>query len=320
VHVNCGATSVVWQQDVSATIQARVEPEERRAFAHLLEQALAPLMPLVINFGISANDLSAVVRAIYLREIEARLRGERGHQISDARIALATGLSRNEVARVRSGRDGVGAVNRETVDQLGRIAGVLSVWHTNPKFAGAYGLPLDLDVEPVSANPQRSFAHLIETACADLPQTVTLDELIGSGVAEVVGDGSLVRCRARAAISNSNKASGKAGTIAEYGRLLANAAGTAARNIVGGDEFTGFFDRLLVSDAPMSESSRLRFSRHAQSSTDAFLTELDRWLSTNVGGPSEGSDRRYGIGVFFFEDSHDQGAASAQAGAFQRNS
>jgi hypothetical protein len=304
---------------VNATTHARVDAEERRAFAHLLEQALAPLMPRVINFGISANDLSAVVRAVYVREIEARLRGDRGHQISDARIALTTGLSRNEVERVRSGRDGVGAANRETVDQMGRIAGVLSVWHTNPKFAGAYGLPLDLDVEPVSANPQRSFAHLIETACADLPQTVTLDELIGSGVAEVVGNGSLVRCRARAAISNSNKASGKVGTIAEYGRLLANAAGTAVRNIAGEGELDGFFDRLLVSDAPMSESSRLRFSKHAMTSADAFLTELDRWLSTNVAGPSEGSDRRYGIGLFFFEDSHDQGAASTQADAFQQN-
>ena len=304
---------------MSATSQVRVEPEERRALAHLLEQALAPLMPLVINFGMSANDLSAVVRAVYLREIEARLRGDRGHQISDARIALATGLSRNEVARVRSGRDGVGAANREAVDQMGRIAVVLSVWHTNPKFAGAYGLPLDLDVEPVSANPQRSFAHLIETACADLPQTVTLDELIGSGVAEVVGDGSLVRCRARAAISNSNKATGKVGVIAEYGRLLANAAGTAARSIAGDGELNGFFDRLLVSDVPMSDSSRMRFSKHAMSSADAFLTELDRWLSTNVGEPSGGLDRRYGIGVFFFEESHDQGAASAQAGAFQQN-
>lgn len=304
---------------MSATSQARVEPEEQRAFAHLLEQALAPLMPLAINFGMSANDLSVVVRAVYLREIEVRLRGDRGHPISDARIALATGLTRNEVARVRTGRDGVGAANREAADQMGRIAVVLSIWHTNPKFAGAYGLPLDLDIEPVSANPQRSFAHLIETACADLPQMVTLDELIGSGVAEVVGDGSLVRCRARAAITNSNKAAGKLGIIAEYGRLLANAAGTAARNISGDGELNGFFDRLLVSDAPMSESSRMRFSKHAKSSADAFLTELDRWLTTNVGEPSEGSDRRYGIGLFFFEDSNDQGTASAQAGAFQQS-
>jgi hypothetical protein len=276
-------------------------------------------MPLAINFGMSANDLSVVVRAVYLREIEVRLRGDRGHPISDARIALATGLTRNEVARVRTGRDGVGAANREAADQMGRIAVVLSIWHTNPKFAGAYGLPLDLDIEPVSANPQRSFAHLIETACADLPQMVTLDELIGSGVAEVVGDGSLVRCRARAAITNSNKAAGKLGIIAEYGRLLANAAGTAARNISGDGELNGFFDRLLVSDAPMSESSRMRFSKHAKSSADAFLTELDRWLTTNVGEPSEGSDRRYGIGLFFFEDSNDQGTASAQAGAFQQS-
>jgi hypothetical protein len=298
---------------MSALSQATVEPQERRAFEHLLERALAPLIPIAINYRMSANDLSTVVRGVYLHEIEARLEQDRGHPVSDARLALVTGLSRNEVMRVRTGTDGKTAASREVAAQLSRIAAVLSTWHSNPKFAGAYGLPLDLDLEPVAQNPQRSFAHLIETACVDMPRTVTLDELVANGVAEVVG-GNLVRCRAKAAVSNNNPATGKVGALAQYGRLLGSAAGTVARTILSDDEGKGFFDRLLVSDMPLSANASQRFSKHAMTSADAFLTELDRWISSNSGEPPGDTGRRYGIGLFFFEERRDHDAGVAASG------
>ena len=297
---------------MSAAIQAPgIAQSERRAFEQLLERAIAPLMPVAIGYGMSANDVSFATRTVYLREMESRLKQERGHPISDARLALVTGLSRNEVARARTGTLRKAAAGGESAELLSRISVVLSTWHTNPKFAGAYGLPLDLDLEPSTDSPHRSFAELIETACADLLRPVTLDELIANGVAETVG-GALVRCRARAAISQSNATAGKLGLLAQYSRFLATAAGTVSHNLLLEDVTDGYFDRLMISDVPLSVSTRRRFNARAMNSADALLSELDSWLSKNAGEAPGGSDRRCGLGIFFFEESRDPDIASTQ--------
>ena len=95
-------------------------------------------MPLAISYGMNASDLALVTRTVYLEEMEARLERERGHAISNARLALVAGLTRHEVEQVRSGRSGRESSRSEAADQLTRIAIVLSAWHTNPKFSGAY--------------------------------------------------------------------------------------------------------------------------------------------------------------------------------------
>ena len=294
--------------------QAAVLPgddAERRAFEQLLEQALTPLMPIAIGYGMSANDVALVTRAVYLHVMEARLQRERSHQISDARLALVSGLSRREVEQARRGTAAKDSSRSELAEQLYRIAVVLSAWHTNPKFSGAYGMPLDLDLKPSDESPHRSFAELIETACADLPQSVTLDELIAQGVAEVV-NGTIVRCKTRAVISNQKTGSGREGQLAQYGRFLAAAAGTVAHNVLAEDPSLTYVDRLLTSDMPLSDRIGKQFHVRTKGSTDAFLTELDSWLSKNAGEPTDGSGRHYGVGVFFFADSGEENTASVQ--------
>jgi hypothetical protein len=295
---------------------AQDDVQERQAFERLLEQTLAPLMPIAISYGMNANDLALVTRAVYLRVMEARLQKERGHSISDARLALVTGLTRREVERVREGASNKESSRSESAEQLSRIAIVLSVWHTNPKFSGAYGVPLDLDLNRSEGNSShRSFADLIETACAELPRTVTLDEMVAQGVVELVS-GTLVRCKARAAVSRSKEAnSGKEGMLAQYGRFLASAAGTVAVNIAADSSSEGYFDRLLSSDAPLSDRTRKLFHARAMASADAFLTELDTWLSKDTEDPMEGTGLHFGVGVFFFEENRGEETASAEGGA-----
>jgi Family of unknown function (DUF6502) len=281
---------------------------ERRAFEDLLEKMLTPLMPIAISYGMSANEVSLVTRAVYLRVMEARLRQDRGHQVSDARLALVSGLTRREVEQARGGSIAKDSSRSELAEQLYRIAVVLSAWHTNPKFAGAYGVPLDLDLKPSEERPHHSFTDLIETACAGLPQAVTLDELIAQGVVEVINN-TIVRCKSRALIANPNIGAGKEGRLATYGRFLAAATGTVAHNVQAEDPSQNYFDRILTSDVPLSDRMRKQFLARSVSSTDAFLTELDSWLSKNAGEATDGSGCHYGVGVFFF--------AEEKTGSFQ---
>lgn len=283
---------------------------ERRAFEQLLKQTLTPLMPVAISYGMSANDIAVVTRGVYLQVMESRLQTERGHQISDARLALVSGLTRREVEQARRGTAAKDSSRSELAQQLYRIAVVLSAWHTNPKFSGAYGMPLDLDLEPSDGSPHRSFAELIETACADLPQAVTLDELIAQGAVEVI-NGTIVRCKTRALISNQKTGTGREGQLTHYGRFLAAVAGTVAHNVLSEDSY---FDRLLTSDMPLLDRISKQFHVRAQGSTEAFLTELDSWLSKNASEDIDGSGRHYGVGVFFFADSGEVNTGSSVEG------
>jgi len=294
----------------SAAVQA--DPQERRAFERLLESALAPLMPIAIGYGMTSNDVARAARAVYVHEMEQRLTSERGHEISDARLAIVAGMTRGEVAHIRRGKPSADASRGVSADQLQRIGIVLTVWHTNPRFSGAYGVPIDLDLEPQDDSSRRSFPGLVEVACAEFPEKVTLDELIAHGVAEVVG-GTLVRCKARAAMANMR--SGKTNLLKQYGRFLQRASETVAHNFAMEEPGERYFDRLLTSDAPLSQRMRKTFHTRAVTATDSYLTELDSWLSKVAYEPNEPSDHRYGVGVFFFEELGDGTAPANDEGS-----
>jgi hypothetical protein len=179
---------------------------------------------------------------------------------------------------------------------------VLSTWHSNPKFSGAYGVPIDLDLEPTEGNFHRSFQALIEAACGESSEKVTLDELVAHGVAEVIGEG-LVRCKARGVMANTH--SDKTAFFKQYGRFLQKASETVAHNFAKDEPGERYFDRLLTSDGPLSERMRKTFHTRALTASVSYLTELDSWLSKVAYEPNEPLDRRYGVGVFFFEERGD---------------
>jgi Family of unknown function (DUF6502) len=296
---------------VSEPAVSHDDDRERRAFEHLLEQVLTPLMPIAITYGMSANQLAWMTRAIYLRVIEERLQTERGHPISDARLALVSGLTRHDVDHVRKRMGARDSSRSELDEKLRRIAIVLSAWHTNPKFAGAYGMPLDLDLKSNGEESPRSFDALIKIACAELAVPVTLDELIAQGAVEVV-HGDIVRCKARAALSDPKAGTGREGQLESYGHFLAAAVGTIAHNLRAEDSSKFYFDRLLRSDLPLSDRIGKQFFTRSLASTGTFLSELDSWLSKNAGESTEDSTLHYGVGVFFFADTSNENIAPVQ--------
>ena len=208
-------------------------------------------------------------------------------------------MTRSEVARVRRGKASAEAVRGASADQLQKVGMVLTAWHTNPSFSGAYGVPLDLDLEPIEGSSHRSFPKLIEIACADLPEKVTLDELVAHGVAEVVG-GKLVRCKARAAISSAH--AGRTGLLNQYSRFLAKAAETVAHNIGCEEQADRYFDRLLNVRYAVVGARSKDFS-HASDGGNRCLSHGTRWLVVeDFGRAKSGVGPSLWRGSFFFKE------------------
>jgi len=89
------------------------------------------------------------------------------------------------------------------------------------------------------------------------------------------------------------------------GRFLQKASETVAHNFAKDEPGERYFDRLLTSDGPLSERMRKTFHTRALTASVSYLTELDSWLSKVAYEPNEPLDRRYGVGVFFFEERGD---------------
>jgi Family of unknown function (DUF6502) len=285
--------------DVHMEVASKTSSEEREAMLALFTALLRPLMPVALERGISAREISDSVRRAYVQVLEGRMGGQ-DRQLSDARLALLAGLTRSEVQLFRDPRR-KSMAPASAVSQFEQVAMVLSAWHTHPRFSGAYGLALDLDLDPTADPTQRTFAQLVEAACPGANRDTLLDELIATNSAEIV-DQKTLRCSSRAAVwRGSDDVNVK--QIDRAAKCLEAAASSFAHNLLQEAGGKRYFERMVVSDHPLSERSRDEFAAVAQLRGDAYVTELDGWITKHTEPDDSAAGRRYGIGVYFFEES-----------------
>ncbi|HEY6455127.1 MAG TPA: DUF6502 family protein [Steroidobacteraceae bacterium] len=277
---------------------SKTSSEEREALLALFTALLRPLMPVALERGISVREISDSVRRAYVQVLEGRMAGQ-DRQLSDARLALVAGLTRSEVQLFRDPRRKTAAPAGNAVLQIAKL---LTVWHTHPRFSGAYGLALDLDLVAATDPSRRSLDELVETAVPGADRDILLDELIATNSAEIVGHDTL-RCRARAAIRLSSDDANVTPVIDRAAKCLEAAASSFAHNLLRENSGKTFFERMVISNHALSERSRDEFSAIAQNRGDSYVTELDSWIAKHTEPDESGAGRRYGVGVYFFEES-----------------
>ena len=112
-------------------------------------------MRVAFEYGITAGEISGVLRRTYIQALEARLTDQK-RPTTDARIAIMAGLPKSDVSALRAAlRDGAPHSSGQAVSPE-RIGSVLTTWNTDPSFSGAYGVPMDLDLEPTPGSRRRS--------------------------------------------------------------------------------------------------------------------------------------------------------------------
>lgn len=283
---------------------------EREALLRLFTSLLRPLMPVALARGISAREISDSVRRAYVQVLESSLQSQE-RQLSDARLALVAGLTRSEV-RLFRGQQQTSNQHVEQASQFDPATVVLSVWHTHPKFSGAYGLAFDLDLDPAADSSGRTFADLVEAACPGADRDAILDQLIAIDSVEVIERKS-VRCKSRAGMfSKSDDVTVE--RIDRAAKCLQAAAESFAHNLQreASDEF--YFERMVISNHPLTASSRDEFAKVAEARGHDYVMELDTWLTKHTEPDVSPKGKRYGVGVYFFEEAqpeqlHDAGAS-----------
>jgi len=267
---------------------------EKEAVLNVFAALVQPLMRVAFEYGISAGEIAGVVRRVYIQALEARLRDQK-RPTTDARLAVVAGLAKSDVSALReASRIGAPHSNVATVG-LDQVGPLLTVWHTQPGFSGAYGLALELDLEPTQGSPRRSFRELIDAACPGVDADALLDDLVAAGSVEVI-DGTTVRCLSRAYLTQS----GDVKRIERMGRFLASVAASFVHNVLNGEP--AYFERSVHSDEPLSENGRDKFLAHTTERAGELLYELDTFLTRLAASERSESGKRYGVGFYFFED------------------
>ena len=271
---------------------------EKEAVLDVFAALMRPLMRIAFEYGVSAGDISVAVRRTYIQALEARLL-EQKRSTTDERIAVVAGLAKSDVAALREAtRAGRPHGVKGTVKH-DQIANLLTVWNTNNNFSGAYGLAMDLDLVSTPGSPRRSFKELVAVACPGADEEALLDELVASESVEVV-DSITVRCVSRAYLPQETDIK----RIAWAGRVLANLADSFAHNLLRRGEEPAYLERAVVSDEPLSEAGRDKFLALAGERGQELLTELDAFTTRLAGAERSETGKRYGFGVYFFEDQH----------------
>jgi hypothetical protein len=275
---------------------------EKEAVLNVFASLVRPLTRVAFEYGISASEISGAVRRTYIQALEERLLDQK-RVTTDARLAAVAGLTKSDVSALREAtRAGAPHSLRATVS-LDQVTNLLTVWHTQSGYSGAYGLALELDLQPTPGSPRRSFRELVSTACPGADTEALLDELVASGSVEVI-DASTVRCLSRAYLPQGADVK----RIERMGRFLSSVTASFVHNLlrVGSDPL--YFERAVVSDELLSESGRDKFSDLAGERGQELLTELDTFLTRLAEAEPAKVGKKYGVGIYFFEDQAPPGA------------
>ncbi len=168
------------QYDASEPRGARLEAQIRQSCFQLL----MPLANLMLRAGIGAGELTDLSRRAFVMTAANDLSVPR-RRPNISRIAVATGLTRQEVARVLGANR---PARKVELKQLQRANRVLAGWYVDPKFAARQGRPRPLQIRGSGA----TFHQLVRTYGGDVPPRAVLDELRRASAVRTTDSGAIV--------------------------------------------------------------------------------------------------------------------------------
>jgi len=258
-----------------------------------IAHCMRPLARMLLRSGIGFPQFAEISKQAFLLEAQSEKDG-RGRSANLSRIAIKTGLSRKEVARLSKRLSDACTKSRSErlVDfQSLHAERVLQLWHSGARFVDHRGSPRELPF----LDDEISFSALVKAAGGDVPAGAVRAELLAAGAILETEDGLLRPVKRHFVPSDVGEELLVGFTHMIYPVLEGVARNTDERCSVP------FIQRLVYSDRLSPDAAPL-FRRVAREQVTAFVESVDDWLSANE-LPDSGSRQpsRYGIGVFYFE-------------------
>jgi hypothetical protein len=275
-----------------------------------LKRVLDPLIELMLDTGITVQELGRLIRERAVRAAAARIARETGRR-SNSRVAIVTGLARSEVARILKTDETMGGTSPEQHP----ARRVLAAWHDDRRFLDASGDPAVLPIFGRS----KSFERIVSSYSGGIPVRAMLDQLSQMNALEILA-GQRVRVRSRVPIFKGMNRN----AIANIGERAEDLFGTLGHNLRAASGPPLFEATTLICDV---DSDAMPFVRRqiAEQGT-AFIDGTTSLLSRSRAKPAllrQGKrvPRRLGVTVYYFESEGAEGKlpSSPPAHASRKN-
>jgi hypothetical protein len=158
-----------------------IEAEERTALRRAVYQVLLAMVRIMVRCGIGQPEFSEICKKSFVTAASRDTTASKAS--STSQIALATGLSRKEVKRIR----GTQSVSLDANVARSPAAKLLHYWYTEPEFLDALRQPKAL---PLTGHDQ-AFDTLVKRVAGDVPVGALRTALLRAGAVQECGDGSL---------------------------------------------------------------------------------------------------------------------------------
>jgi hypothetical protein len=260
------------------------------AFGRLMK----PLVRILLRNGVAYGEFAEVIKRVYV-DVSASAIKDVGGVPSESKVAIKTGLSRAEVARLLSSTDSPGDGLEA---QTNRVGWLLTLWHQD---TGPYGIPLEL---PFDDKPgKRSFCELVRRSGAqDVSPSELLEELLRVGAAVQLPNG-LIRVLARSYLpSQTDPAALEFMSVA-----FTDLATTLARNLEFEDR-PKFFERRVWTPHGIAGKDLSAFEQMVNEQGQHFLETLDDWLTARETEARKSHDEvvRVGVATYMFQREREQ--------------
>ncbi len=269
-----------------------METPHNKALSAALLRLLRPLVRLLLRNGVSYNGFAELAKWMYA-DVARKEFGVPGRKQTDSRVSVITGLTRKEVARLKSidtADDSVAA------QQYHRAARVITGWLRDERYTTPRGAPAVLPFDADDSVP--SFSELVKRYSGDMTARGILDELLRVGTVERDQDGN-IQLRMYAYVPKGNDA----GKLHIFGSDVALLIDTLDHNLQE-TQMPRFQRKVAYDNLPVEALPKLR--ELTEDKAQVLLQEIDNYLSQqdrDVNPAVQGTGRKHaGIGIYYFEE------------------
>lgn len=267
-----------------------MKPEFKNAVHEACRILLRPLTSMLLRAGMTWKEFSDLAKTAFVETATAEY-GISGRPTNISRVSILTGISRKEVKRQR---DLLATEMTVTPQKTTDATRVLSGWFQDPDFLSDKGEPLPL----AESGAVLSFESLCRRYGGDIAAPTMLKELLTTETIATDDQGRLFPMRRYYQPARHDDEN-----LLWAVNLIRDLSNTMNNNVFKTEEtrlrFGGKADNAEV-PANCGEAFQAFMDQRGQ----AFLEEIDDWLTKNASDNKDQNEPRIrlGVGVFAIED------------------
>lgn len=262
--------------------------DSRRHFLQALRRVLRPIVRLMIRSGIRYDEFIDVARGAYV-ESAIRDADKDAPRPTRDQVAWTTGIQRDRVDHY-IGKDEACSAPSSLATHI--ATEVLHKWHTDRRYLGPSGTPLELNF---SAAADPSFESLVaEIDPQSNPQPILEELLRARSVAH--SEDNHIRAVSRFFIWPDDAQQ----RLECFGTTLAHLIETFEHNLGSTTTENKRLERTVSTDRAISDKTLTAFHAFARERGSQFLSDLDDWLGERSYEITIEADPRVKIGVNIF--------------------